>query len=268
MGSEMSWIVRLTARALEPGEREIVLGDLAERGSSRAHALFDVLGLVVRRQLLIWTNWRPWFALLAIAGISGYCLNGMLAGLSVEIFEQLTAWLRYGVHYNTGVTSFRDDVIRMICLANAIFWWAAVNASLLRRLCGRAAWLTGLLFYLVAIDSFAVQNLLSGAAVYRGSVPWWGAIGWVLPLNPESLCLVVFLLVIPAICGALGKLPAMTTAAGLSTLAAALVCGSHAHDLQIYSNGEFPAPSWPSILAPYALVSWPVLANRLFRPGQ
>ena len=52
----MNWIVRLTARALEPREREIVLGDLAECGSSGAGALFDVLDLVVRRQLLIWTS--------------------------------------------------------------------------------------------------------------------------------------------------------------------------------------------------------------------
>ncbi len=249
----MSWAVRLAACALEAVEREVVLGDLAERGSSGAHALFDVFGLVVRRQLLIWTNWRPWFALLAIAGISGYCLNGMLAALSIGIFEQVEAWLRYGVPYNTGVTSFRDDVIRMTCLAVAIFWLTAVNASILRRLSGRAAWLTGLLFYLVAVDSFAVRNLLSGAVVYRGNVPWWRPIGWVLPLNPASLCLVVFLLVIPGICGALEKLPAMATAAVLSTLVAAFVCGSHAHDMQIYSNGEFPAPSWPVILAPYAV---------------
>ena len=55
----MNWLVRLTARALAPGECEIVLGDLAECGSSGPRALFDVLGLVVRRQLLIWTSWRP-----------------------------------------------------------------------------------------------------------------------------------------------------------------------------------------------------------------
>ena len=184
-------------------------GDLAECGSSGAGALFDVLDLVVRRQLLIWTSWRPWFSLIALVGISGFYLNGMLTALSGEIFEQVTAWRRYGVHYNTGVTSFHDDVIQMSCLAAAIFWWTAVNASLLRRLSGRAGWLTGLLFYVVAIDSSGVRNFLSGAVVYRGNLPWWSAIGWVLPLNSESLGLVVLLFAIPAICGALGKLPAM-----------------------------------------------------------
>jgi hypothetical protein len=265
----MNLMLQLAARALEPGEREVVLGDLAEQGSSGARPLFDVLGLVVRRQLLIWTNWKPWFALIGIVGVSGSCLSGMLYGLSVGIFEQVIAWRRYGVHYNTGVTSFRDDVIQMSCLAAAIFFWTAVNASLLRRLSGRATWLTGLLFYIVVHDSSTARFILSGAVVYRGTPPWWASVGWILPLNPESFCLVVLLFVIPAICGTTGRFPAMTPATALCTLAAVILGGSHAHDLQTYSNGAFPAASWLAILAPYALVSWPILArHRLFRLGQ
>ncbi len=265
----MNWILRLAAGALEPGERDAVLGDLAEQGVSGARPIFDVLGLVARRQLLIWTSWRPWFALISIVGVSGYYLSGMLYGLSVGIFEQVAAWRRYGVHYNTGVTSFRDDVIQMSCLAAAIFFWTAVNASLLRRLSGRATWLTGLLFYIVVHDAFAARFILSGAVVYRGNPPWWAAAGWILPLNAESLCLVVLLFAIPAICGAAGRLPAMTPATVICTLAAVMLGASHAHDLQTYSNGEFPAASWLAILAPYALVSWPILArHRLFRTGQ
>jgi hypothetical protein len=265
----MNWILRLAARALEPGEREVVLGDLAEQGSSGVRALFDVFGLVVRRQLLIWTSWQPWFALIGIVGVSGFYLSGMLYRLSVEIFEQVAAWRRYGVHYNTGVTSFRDDVIQMSCLAAAIFFWTAVNASLLRRLSGRATWLTALLFYIVVHDSSAARFILSGAVVYRGNPPWWAAAGWILPLNSESLCLVVWLFAIPAICGAAGRLPAMTPATLLCTLAAVTFGWGHAHDLQTYSNGEFPAASWLAILSPYALVSWPILVrHRLLRLGQ
>jgi hypothetical protein len=262
----MNWLVRLTARALEPGEGEIVLGDLAECGSSGPRALFSILGLVVRRQLLIWTSWRPWLALIGIVGVSGFYLSRMLAGLSTGIFEQVTAWQRYGVHYNTGVTSFGDDVIRMICLAAAIFCWTAVNSSLLRRLSGRASWLTGLLFYVMVLDSSRGWFLSSGAVVYRGNPPWWTAVRWVLPLNPESLCITIFLFAIPAISGTLGRLPGMTPATVLCTVAAALLGGSHAHDLQTFSNGAFPAAPWRSILGPYALVSWPVFArHRIFR---
>jgi hypothetical protein len=263
----MNGLVRLTARALEPGEREIVLGDLAECGSSGTRALFDVLGLVIRRQLLIWTTWRPWLALVGIVGVSGFYLSRMLSGLSVGIFEQVTAWRRYSVHYNTGVTSFRDDVIQLSCLAAAIFCWTAVNASLLRRLSGRVGWLTGLLFYLVVFDSSAAWSFLSGAVIYRGNPPWWTAVSWVLPLNPEAASIVIFLFAIPAVCGALGRLPAMTPATVLCTLAAAVLGGRHAHDLQTFSNGAFPAASWSAILAPYALVSWPVLTQLNNRCG-
>lgn len=217
----MNWLVRLIARALEPGECEIVLGDLAESGSSGGRAMSDVIGLVMRRQLLIWTSWRPWFAVIGIVGVSGFYLSSMLARLSIGIFEQATSWRRYGVHYNTGVTSFRDDVIHMTCLAVAIFFWTAANVSLLRRLSGRASWLTGLLFYLVVHDSSAAWAHLSGAIVSRGTLPWWTAIGWVLPLNAKSLLFIVFLFAIPTICGALGRLPAMTASTVICTLAAA-----------------------------------------------
>jgi hypothetical protein len=266
MGIQMNRLVRLIARALEPRECDFVLGDLNERGSSNTRAMLDVLGLVVRRQLMIWTNWRPWFALVTIVGLSGFCLSGMLMQLGVGIFEQVRSWQHFGVHYNTGVTSFRADVIHISCLAAAIFCWTAVNASLLRRLSGRATWLTGLLFYLVVHNSSAVRAHLSGQIVSRGNPPWWATVGWVLPLNAESLVMVVFLFAIPAICGARGKSRALAPATVLFTLAAAVLGGMRAHDLQRFSDGAFPAASWSAILIPYALVSWPVLAQyRLFR---
>ena len=221
----MNCLTRFIARALDPGECEFVLGDLAECGSSGRRTLFDVIGLVMRRQLLIWTSWRPWFALIGIVGVSGFCLSGMVTRLSIGIFAQAASWRRYGVHYNTGVTSFRDNVIHMSCLAVAIFFWTAVNASLLRCLSGRAGWLTGLLFYLMVCDSSAAWAHLSGAVIYRGKPPWWTVIGWIFPLNAEALLFTVFLVAIPAVCGALGRLPAMTPATVICTLAAVLLGG-------------------------------------------
>jgi hypothetical protein len=262
----MNWLVRFTARALESREREIALGDLVECGASGMPAFLELLGLVVRRQLLIWVNWRPWLALTGVVGVSGFCLSRMLSRLGIGIFEQVAAWRHYGVHYNPGVTSFRDDVIHLSCLAVAIFFWTAVNASLLRRLSGRADWLTGLLFYVVVFDASGVWALLSGAVISRGNPPWWSAIQWILPLSAPTLCMVIFLFAIPGICGALEKLPAMIPATVLCTLAAAVLGGIRAHDLQTFTNGALPAAHWSVILAPYVLVSWPVFArHRIFR---
>jgi hypothetical protein len=65
---------------LEPEERDVVLGDLAESGAAGAEALRDVLGLVFRRQAAIWINWRPWLALLEVAGPVGLLLTYVSAG--------------------------------------------------------------------------------------------------------------------------------------------------------------------------------------------
>ena len=46
--------------ALEPAERGVVLGDLAESAPTPLSAFRDLLGLIVRRQVAMWRNWRPW----------------------------------------------------------------------------------------------------------------------------------------------------------------------------------------------------------------
>jgi len=51
---------------LESGEREAVRGDLAESGETGSQALRHVVGLVIRRQLSIWTDWRPWLTLVGL----------------------------------------------------------------------------------------------------------------------------------------------------------------------------------------------------------
>ena len=48
---------------LEPDERDAVQGDLAELGVTGMRALRDLLGLIVRRQALAWTDRRPWLPL-------------------------------------------------------------------------------------------------------------------------------------------------------------------------------------------------------------
>jgi hypothetical protein len=58
-----SWpLVQVATRLLEPDEREAVLGDLLEAGEGGWSGLPGVLGLVVRRQLQLFRNWRPWAA--------------------------------------------------------------------------------------------------------------------------------------------------------------------------------------------------------------
>jgi hypothetical protein len=59
-------VVDTLAAMLDPNEREAVLGDLAESGESGGEALREVLGLLIRRQVAVWTAWRPWLTLTLI----------------------------------------------------------------------------------------------------------------------------------------------------------------------------------------------------------
>ena len=60
------WLASVFSRSLDRGEREAVTGDLFESGESGLGALRDVVGLVVRRQTEIWSNWRPWMTIASV----------------------------------------------------------------------------------------------------------------------------------------------------------------------------------------------------------
>ena len=56
-----------------------------------------------------------------------------------------------------------------------------------------------------------------------------------------------------------GKLRRLLPVACAIMFLATITGWRSAHALAIYSQGAFPAESWFRILAPYALVTWPVL---------
>ena len=60
---------------LDPEEREVVRGDLAESGEKGFQALRDVIGLVVRRQAALWREWRPWAILVGLIVPLGMLLS-------------------------------------------------------------------------------------------------------------------------------------------------------------------------------------------------
>jgi hypothetical protein len=85
----MLWpLMEVAARLLERGEREAVLGDLLETGEGAWRGLPDVLGLVIRRQLLHWKKWQPWLALFGLALPASLILMGFSVSVS-SIYERL-----------------------------------------------------------------------------------------------------------------------------------------------------------------------------------
>jgi len=88
----ISWLlVDSFAALLDPGEREVVLGDLAESGESGGEALRGVLGVVVRRQLAIWVAWRPWLTLIILVIPLGFFLSVLSRSTSDE--SAVYAWM-------------------------------------------------------------------------------------------------------------------------------------------------------------------------------
>jgi hypothetical protein len=60
------WLADSFSRLLEPGERDAAFGDFAESGETGIQALCDVLGLVARRQTLLWMRWQSWLIFAAV----------------------------------------------------------------------------------------------------------------------------------------------------------------------------------------------------------
>jgi hypothetical protein len=76
-------LVESLAQLLERDEREAVLGDIAETGESTLRAVWNVCGLLLRRQRAHWNDWRPWIAAFGIAFPFSFPLMGLSVSLSL-----------------------------------------------------------------------------------------------------------------------------------------------------------------------------------------
>jgi hypothetical protein len=78
----MSSLVEVAARLLEPSEREAVLGDLTEAGEGVWRGLLGVIGLIIRRETILWKSWRPWLAAFGLALPASFLLMGYSLSVS------------------------------------------------------------------------------------------------------------------------------------------------------------------------------------------
>ena len=79
----LGWsLAEIATHLLERDEREAVLGDLSEADESAWHGLLDVLGLVIRRQLLLWKSWRPWLSAFGLTLPGSFLLMGASVSVS------------------------------------------------------------------------------------------------------------------------------------------------------------------------------------------
>jgi hypothetical protein len=130
------WVSKL----LDGDEREVVLGDLLETNESGLRGFLEVIGLVFRRQIGLWKNFRPWLAGIAVALPSSYLL--MYVSLSVSCtYQRLVNHKSYGWHRPTGQEGF-PLLLCHIFLLLAWSWSAGYIVSAVSR---RTLWVSGAL---------------------------------------------------------------------------------------------------------------------------
>jgi hypothetical protein len=131
-------LVEFAAAPLAREERDAVIGDSLEAGYTVWKALAGVLGLVVRRQLLRWRSWRPWFATFLLALPAGYLLISV--SMSVVCTSERLMGMKVGHWAPTGHEGF----LMLLCHIFLLITWSwtsgfAVGTLSPRTLCSTIA---------------------------------------------------------------------------------------------------------------------------------
>jgi hypothetical protein len=169
-------VTSFLARLLEADEREIILGDLAECRATKGHALREIAGLVARRQVALWTGWRPWIAFLAL--LVPFSLTLSWHSRRTAVSNAITLWLYFN-NWDWGLlslTAFRHDFPLYI---------AAVLSSFLSLAC--CSWVAGFAIGAVSPGTARLNGVLLFLMLLVGEfagVPWLEGYFW--GLRPGS----------------------------------------------------------------------------------
>lgn len=144
------WLAGKLANALEPAEREALLGDLTESGETGWQALRDVSSLVARRQTALWKDWRAWLATAAVVIpgapllswaserlANGYNLYSWVVRNYRDLDPALLAEKNMSVHHG---------IAQVACGSIVLLAWSWSSGFVLAALSRGATWLNGLLF--------------------------------------------------------------------------------------------------------------------------
>ncbi len=156
--SGLQWsLVKAASRLLERDERDAVLGDLVEAQESAWNGLFGVMGLVVRRQALLWKSWRPWLAGFAVALPSSFLLMGASLSVSWSYQRLLCPELLKAASLTKG-----SDLLVLLCQSVLLIGWSWTGGFVVGAASRRTLWASALLCYLpclFCLSRFQVESL-------------------------------------------------------------------------------------------------------------
>jgi hypothetical protein len=146
-------LVDAASRLLEREEREAVRGDLTEAGEGPVQQLVDLLSLVVRREVAVWNNWRPWAAAFGLA-LPGSLL---LMGLSVSVSLRYERVLAIGLTADSGLPM-------LLCQVLLLIGWSWIGGFVVGSLSRQTLWASVAamcLPCLFCLSRFHIQSLSS-----------------------------------------------------------------------------------------------------------
>jgi hypothetical protein len=148
-------LVEIAAKLLPQDEREVVLGDLTEANESVWLALWDVLGLFLRRQALLWKEVKPWLAGFALTLPSTYLLLGASVSVSCT-YQRLIYHRTFDAHAPTG----HEGIILLLCHIALLIGWSWVAGFVVTVLSPRTLWLNAALLACVAVFCVATDCVI------------------------------------------------------------------------------------------------------------
>jgi hypothetical protein len=155
--ASLNWsLVEVAAQLLECEEREAVLGDLVEGRTSARDALFGVLGLVTRRQAMLWKNWRPWMAGFGVALPSSFLLMGVSLSVSCSYMRLLCPELLRSAALTRG-----SGLIVLLWQALLLIGWAWTGGFVVGSASKRTVWASALLCYLPCLFCLSRYGIAS-----------------------------------------------------------------------------------------------------------
>ncbi len=131
------WLLQAAARALERNERDAVLGDLTETGTSAWRGIIEVLGLVVRREIALLNDWRPWIAAFGVALPGSLLLMGVSLSVSCT-YQRLMGGAVSVVCPPTGHEGF----LLLACQAFLLLIWAWTAGFFVGSVSRRTLWMS------------------------------------------------------------------------------------------------------------------------------
>jgi hypothetical protein len=149
--------VEIASRLLERDEREAVLGDLVEAQESAWNGLIGVMGLLVRRQALLWKSWRPWLAGFGVALPSSFLLMGASLSVSWSYQRLLCPELLKAASLTKG-----SGLLVLLCQVLLLIGWSWTCGFVVGTASRRTLWLSALLCYspcLFCLSRFRVESL-------------------------------------------------------------------------------------------------------------